>query len=398
MKSATRIAPRPFPVLCSSHLTGDGIRPSDDGKGWIFAMVAAVYGVVNDRIFEFLPRSGAKTIAERVPAGLVALHDGHPPFKGTSTNLGFLLSAEETETDLRFVAFLSGAEENVAKKIDDRTIKQTSIEMFPIQTVKLTRPLSAIPEHVREFVSLDRDGNANVTGVVEYRLEAVGLVSSSSQGIDARLDLPGMMPFQGFPVSQTGSWNAVEASNAVGKCPSHCQPAAYLAAFRGRDGKEVLAGLYAKPDESGQLVCFSSALDGALADVNAKLAEAGITGRDAMMAAAYETASRYRATPERLTAAAADGTKDPDGTEDSEPEKPAGTVEAAEPDLDPAPEADSQEPAGPTSSPTAGSEEAAVQLRAAELALMKRQVDIDRQLHTVRKTNVERDPRQGLPP
>ena len=175
---------RPPTVSLAAHITGPDLT-SVQGGGWTYGAIAQLYKKVNQHLLYFFPRSGTKTIMERVPRRAIKIESGHPgewpQHADVGTTLGFVQSAEERQSSMRYVGFLSAHAEEAADKITDKTITENSIVLVTMTRVPKSVAIEQVPEVSRPFVSLDKDGNAVVTGIKEYRWESVGLVPASSQ-------------------------------------------------------------------------------------------------------------------------------------------------------------------------------------------------------------------------
>ncbi len=332
---------RPLPISLAAHIDDRKKLRKVKGGGFEFEGVAQVYGAVNDRGMKFLPGSATKTIQERVANGSVAITDGHPQNAEVSSTLGFVKSAKDTEGGIPYVGFLSATEEVIADKITDGTIKQNSVRMQPLRVVALHVPLNEVPEQIRKFQPIDKDGLAIVAGIQQWRWIDLGLVSNSAQDVRAIFEPPTLVPFQGLAASQDG-WTAAEGESKLkewSKIPA-CQAAAHLAQFYAPDGEIVLAGQIAAPDDEGRLIVSISALPVALDELLAALAVSSLSedAQHATFTAAYRHVRRYE-TP--LTESSQSATL-----------KPTAATDAA-----------SQESAGPVQQPpTVGSEDASHQL------------------------------------
>ncbi|HAX82643.1 MAG TPA: hypothetical protein DCY40_08765, partial [Actinobacteria bacterium] len=186
--------------------------------GWVYSALAQFYELVNDRLMFFVYGSGLKTIAERVPTGRVKIHSGHPYDPNAATILGKVIEARETRGDggVWYRGYLSGSEEKVATKLLEGVIDENSLELFVLREADREVEIADVPEHVRRWIRVEPNGKTLVREIREWRWDAIGLVSSSSQGRRALLDPPTMIPFDDLPLaSATTAWDPKAAAARV---------------------------------------------------------------------------------------------------------------------------------------------------------------------------------------
>lgn len=357
---------RPPTVSLAAEVTSPDLTAVHDG-GWTYGAIAQLYKKVNQHLLYFFPGSGTKTIQERVPRSAVKIESGHPGMwpanADVESTLGFVQKAEERQSSMRYTGFLSKSSEEVADKIADRTITENSMVVVVMTRVPKSVDIQAVPEVSREFVSLDKDGNATVTGVKEYRWETVGLVPGSSQDINAITSPPTMVgSVAGLSVA-SAPWDATVALSSLRSWGGENLvklSRAYLAEWYGPDGELVLAGLVASPDEAGALVVNAFSMPAAMRDVEAKLACSGMAegARGLTLAAARRQAQECLSRLHKsLTAALDDGKPQPGAAGIASGPVESIALATADDDDPITATATSHEPAGPATPPTVGSEE-----------------------------------------
>lgn len=240
--------------------------------GFIFRAEAQAYGIVNDRLMLFLPGSGLRTVRERVPAGRVKIHDGHPYDPNSDTIAGRVLSAQETSSGVTYEGFLSSTEEKLATKITEGVIDENSIELHVLREMPMEVDPSEVPEHARRYCEMTSGGKAIIRGIREWMWLAVGLVSGSSQGHRAIIDTPRVVPFQDLPLSRVREpWDPAAAALRVrewverpGVNPDH-RPALLSRAYLCRAGSGFELQIADIAADSGELVVVPEALNAAAA-------------------------------------------------------------------------------------------------------------------------------------
>lgn len=265
--------PTPDPERCRVSLQSVGDVAEADG-GWVFTALAQAYGVVNDRLMIFRPGSGAKTIRERVPAGRVKIHDGHPWSPNSDTVAGKVLSAEETREGVKYTGFLSSTERDLATKVAEGVFDENSLELYVLREEQDEVPIEDVPMIARRWVNLTADGLAKVRAVQEWMWLAIGLVGASSQGIRSVIDPPRLVPYQDLPLaSRTTQWDPEGARQRVAQwAGAECfgagsQSARMSRAFLARagGGSDFLGQIADVVD--GRLVVVPAALEAAAEQV-----------------------------------------------------------------------------------------------------------------------------------
>lgn len=368
-------------VSLAAEVTSKDLTRAQEG-GWTYPAIAQKYKDVNDWLLYFFPNSGAKTIQERVPRRAIKIEDGHPMDGSVSSVFGYVASAEERQSGMRYVGFVSKQHEEIADKITDGTISENSIVLNILERAPKFVAIDLVPEISREFVTLNKDGLAVVTGIKQYRWKSVGLVSSSSQDFNAILAPPTMVGAAGALDVKSGPWDPAIALQAVrnwgGTNPARISRA-HLVQLYDATGKEIFAGQIAEPGDNGELIVNIGAIPNALADVARAVGESSLaeSAKATTIKAAYEQAAACVQRLGNLTVTPASGNSI-DGADEAT-EEPDGITATATSDLESKPAADSQKSAGQA---TVGSREAANE--AALLAHQQRQARIAYMLRTYR--------------
>lgn len=290
------VNPTPGVIRLQSKILEPKVQEHPDG-GWTFESMAQYYEVVNDWLFYFHKGSGRKTIRERVKSGRVKIHDGHPFDKSVSATLGKVLSAKDTPEGATYVGYISSTEPKVAQKIDEGVIDENSLEVVFITTKPLEVEIDAIPVQSRDYVQIAKSGKAIVTGIKEWMWRAIGLVSSSSQGVQAIFTPPTIVADVDLAVSSAMGWGdpiaARLATWAGGAAPKLRR--GHLAQWFTDGGEEVFCGQIATLDEAGQLVVSRSALVPALEELEARIEDSGLgaEAREATLRAADSLVAGY---------------------------------------------------------------------------------------------------------
>lgn len=237
----------------------------ESSAGWTFWAWAQFYGVVNDRGWEFVNGSFAKTNKERVLAGRVKVHDGHNLQSTGSGNVGRVLKAEESGRGNRAHIFLSRSEESLAQKVNDKTVTDVSVEVNILSAERVERPLESVPVEIRGRVPIAPNGAAEITAITEVRWRNLGLVSEASQLRDSLLTPPLAVDFQDLPVSLS-AWDPRGARERVISWAGEGNIArlsrAYLVALPGGQCFGHFADVV-----DGELVAIADALESAYAAV-----------------------------------------------------------------------------------------------------------------------------------
>lgn len=262
---------RPQPDRLAQHL--DDVELEQGEAGWTFSAYAQLFGVVNDRLMRFHPGSFLKTFQERVPTGSVKLHDGHNWGLTASGTYGRITAGTEDEKGARVDIFISRAHPEVAVKVDDGTLTELSVEIFRMkQDLEGEADVDGIPEQARRFAELTPDGKVRVADIFEVRLDAVGLVSGSSQGKNVILEPPTVITFQDLPVARSNfnpaeaaerlsAWAGVDASRRNAQGDPMANYARLSRGYLVSSGGELLCQIGDILD--GDLVVSSEALGGA---------------------------------------------------------------------------------------------------------------------------------------
>ncbi len=374
---------RPPTVSLAVEITSPDLTKVHGG-GWTYGAIAQLYKRVNQHLLYFFPGSGTKTIQERVPRSAVKIESGHPGMwpanADVASTIGFVQTAEERQSSMRYTGFLSKSSEEAADKIADRTITENSMVVVVMTRVPKSVDIQSVPEVSREFVSLDKDGNATVTGVKEYRWETVGLVPGSSQDFNAIISPPTMVgSVAGLSVGSS-PWDTSVALSSLrrwgGENPVKLSQA-YLAQWYDEDGELILAGQVATPAIDGQLVVNVDSIPSAFADLMVKLGASPLpaAARQATVAAAEKQAQECaQRLASSLTTIISGGKSQSGATEPASGHAKSIAMATAEDDPITA-TATSQEPAGPAEPPTVGSTETDKSLvTIAHKNLMERQI------------------------
>lgn len=292
----------PQPDRLGAHL--DDVELEEGEAGWAFSAYAQLFGVVNDRLMRFHAGSFLKTFQERVPTGSVKLHDGHNRGLTASGTYGRITAGTEDEKGARVDIFISRAHPEVAVKVDDGTLTELSVEVFRMkQDLEGEADIEEIPEPVRRFAELTPSGKVRVADIFEVRLDAVGLVSGSSQGKNVILEPPTVITFQDLPVARSNfnpgeaaerlsAWAGVDASRRNAQGDPMANYARLSRGYLVTSGGDLLGQIGDVLD--GELVVSSEALEGA----HERLVEA-LSGRlegsalSATLAAAARQIGRY---------------------------------------------------------------------------------------------------------
>lgn len=298
--------PHPDPERFRVALASIEAPTASDG-GWQFRATAQVYNRVNDRLMVFRPGSGAKTIAERVPAGRVKIHDGHPWNPAASQTVGKVLAAEESDAGVTYTGFISGSEEAIATKLSEGVVDENSIEILVMREDVAEVDLEDVPEAARPWAQITPAGLAKVREIQEWMWFAIGLVSGSSQGVPAILEPPTFVPYQDLPVAALAtSWDPDGAAARLQEWAGVNQAGAgerwarLQRAFLCRGGAPEGPGFEFQIADvlEGELVVVPEALEAALRNLEARIVSTDSVATRATLLAAARHVGRYEA---RLT-------------------------------------------------------------------------------------------------
>ena len=367
-----------------------GITERQKG-GFLYNGIGQFYNRVNDHLMYFHRGSGAKTISERVTAARVAIVDGHPTQGEASRVLGKVVSAEETP-HLNYVGLISATEFKIAAKIGDGTIDENSLELVPLDVHPKKVKLEQIPEGLRGFVNVDKDGMVTVRGVRAYRWDAIGLVYGSSQDAQAifapptvitssnKLSVTRMPWAPRQALDHARNWSGGNAMNLS---------AAHLAEFYDQEGELVLADQIAEPRDD-ELVVNVEAIPAALVDVEKRMRLSGLSkmAQDLTIEAAHSQATacliRLGENLSALTVQLQSGNSIEGAAEIVPSDNLSIATATAGNDTGTPAEADSQTTAGPATPPTVGSKEASITLATeAHLDLMRLADELQFKIPTV---------------
>lgn len=342
-----------------------------EGGGWTFEAIAQVYDTVNDHLMLFAPGSGTKTVDERVRAGRVKIHDGHPYAAGPSSTLGVVLEAEERSVGagrgLWYKGRLSADAGSVATKLREGIIDENSLELVVLRESRAEVPIDRVPPQARRWCEMSPAGLAIVRRIDEWMWKAIGLVSDSSQGVRALL-CPRVTTYADLPVSAALAWDpegAVVRLAAYGSTPERRNELAGAFVLRALGGGAIPYRVPIADVVDGELVVVRQALEDAYARLAAEPSDVAVV--------AARHLARYEA---RLTSGA-NGAQDSAGTEDGEDAEVAPAATPPEPatsDPEDAP------PTGPVGSPEPQPPSATATGEAAEAALRAhrlRQLQLD---------------------
>lgn len=218
---------RPEPTRCMLAAEFDDLKKT--GAGWTFWVFSQFYDVINDRGWLFFNGSFTKTNRERAARGRVFVHDGHNLESKGSDNVGRVIATDEVPRGNKAHVFLSRTEEELAQKVNDRTIQDVSVDIFPLAAERIERPVDDVPVQIRNLISIEpSSGMAEIRGISEVLWMNLGLVGGSSQDADSIISSPLEVAFQDLPLSLL-AWDPAGARARVDEWAGQENGAANLA-------------------------------------------------------------------------------------------------------------------------------------------------------------------------